>query len=210
MSINARNTGTVRELIEPGNYIARCYSMIEIGTVSEVIMGTAKMLHKVRIGWELPTEKKVFDQAKGEQPLIIDQEYTLSMNEKSNLRKMLESWRGKGFTQKEAECFDITKLLGVPCMLNIIHKASKTNAERFYDQIAGVTSVPRGMVVPDQITPMQVLSFDSFDSKVFDLLPEFIKNKITSSREYAAMKSPNTRTLADASDITEPDDDLPF
>jgi len=52
MAINATSNGSVtRELIPTGNYIARCYKMIEIGTVDEVILGEKKTLHKVRIGW---------------------------------------------------------------------------------------------------------------------------------------------------------------
>ena len=62
MAINATSNGnTQRELIPSGNYIAWCYKMIEIGTVEEVINGDKKIVHKVRIGWELPTELKVFD-----------------------------------------------------------------------------------------------------------------------------------------------------
>jgi hypothetical protein len=208
MSIIAKNSGFTRELVPAGNYIARCYKMIEIGTVSELVMGQTKTLHKVRIGWELPTETRVFDQSKGEQPLVIDQEYTLSMNEKSNLRKMLEAWRGRAFTEKEAEAFDITKLLGAPCMLNIIHKQSKTGNS--YEQIAGVTAVPKGIPVPNQINQNFVLSYDAWNQDMFDSLPEFIRIKMQSSLEYAAMKNPHARTLPDASDISEPLDDLPF
>jgi hypothetical protein len=208
MAINAKNTGGGRELVQAGNYIARCYRMIEIGTVQDTVMGETKTLHKVRIGWELPTETKVFDQSRGEQPLVIDQEYTLSMSEKANLRKMLESWRGKGFTEKEAECFDITKLLGVPCMLNIIHKTSKAGNQ--YEQIAGVTAIPRGITVPPQVNKNTVLSYDHFDEQLFNSLPDFIKQKMQGSLEYAAMKNPGHKTLADASDINEPIDDLPF
>jgi hypothetical protein len=208
MAINAKNTGSTRELIPAGNYVARCYRMIEVGTVSEVVMGDRKTLHKVRIGWELPLELRVFDQSKGEQPLVIDQEYTLSLNEKSNLRKMLESWRGKGFTEKEAECFDITKLLGVPCLLNIIHKTSKTG--NVYEQIAGVTAVPRGTQVPPQISKTFVLSYDNFDEDLFNSLPDFIKQKMQGSLEYSALKNPGVKNMPEASDITEPIDDLPF
>jgi hypothetical protein len=208
MSIIAKNSGFTRELVPAGNYIARCYKMIEIGTVSELVMGQTKTLHKVRIGWELPTETRVFDQSKGEQPLVIDQEYTLSMNEKSNLRKMLEAWRGRAFTEKEAEAFDITKLLGAPCMLNIIHKQSKTGNS--YEQIAGVTAVPKGIPVPNQINQNFVLSYDAWNQDMFDSLPEFVRIKMQSSLEYAAMKNPHARTLPDASDISEPLDDLPF
>jgi hypothetical protein len=125
MPIIATNNYVQRELIPSGNYIARCYQMLEIGTVQEIIMGQPKTLKKVRIGWELPEETRTFSQDKGEQPFVISQEFTLSMNEKSNLRKVLASWRGKDFSDKEAEAFDITKLLGVPCMLNVIHKPSK-------------------------------------------------------------------------------------
>lgn len=50
MAINATNKGVKRELIPAGNYVARCYSMIEIGTVKESFQGDEKTLHKVRIG----------------------------------------------------------------------------------------------------------------------------------------------------------------
>lgn len=208
MAINATSSGSPRELIEPGNYVARCYKMIQIGTIEENVMGKMKSLHKVRIGWELPTESKVFDQSKGEQPLVIDQEYTLSMYDKSNLRKMLESWRGKGFTEKEAESFDITKLITVPCMLNIIHKTSKSG--NTYEQIAGVTSIPRGMSCPAQINKTMILSFDNFDQAVFNSQPDFVKQKIQSSAEYAKMINPHSKTIKSADDVTEPIDDLPF
>ena len=38
MPITATNTQTQREPIPAGNYIARCYQMIEIGTVKETIL----------------------------------------------------------------------------------------------------------------------------------------------------------------------------
>ncbi len=209
MGIVAKNSGFTRDLVPAGNYIARCYKMIEVGTVAEVVMGQTKTLHKVRIGWELPTETKTFDPAKGEQPLVVDQEYTLSMSEKANLRKMLESWRGKAFTEKEAEAFDITALLGVPCMLNIIHKQNKAGTSS-YEQIAGVTAVPRGFQVPPQVNKNFVLSYDAWNQELFDNLPDFIKTKMQGSLEYAAMRNPHAKTFADASDINEPIDDLPF
>lgn len=208
MAINAKNTGSSRELVPAGNYIARCYQMIEIGTVTENVMGEMKTQHRVRIGWELPDETKVFDQKRGPQPLVIDQEYTLSMHEKANLRKMLESWRGKGFTDKEAECFDITKLLGVPCMINIIHKTSK--AGNNYEHVSGVTPVPKSMKVPPQVNKNFVLSYDNFDENLFNTLPDFIKTKMQGSSEYSAMRNPNSRSVPAAEDITEPIDDLPF
>lgn len=209
MAINATNNGGTRELIPAGNYAARCYQMLEIGTVTEFVLGKQVIAKKVRIGWELPTELKVFKEENGEQPLVISKEYTLSMNEKSNLRKDLKSWRGKDFTEDEAKCFDITKLLGAACMLNIIHKPSAKDPTKVYEQIAGITGVPKGMTVPAQINPTFVLSYDEFDMNRFNSLPDFIKTKMQSSLEYAAIANPNHKEVYH-NEYQEPVDDLPF
>jgi hypothetical protein len=209
MPINATSNGSApRELIPADNYIARCYKMIEIGTVEEVILGEKKILHKVRIGWELPTEMRVFDKEKGEQPLVIDKEYTLSMNEKANLRKDLKSWRGKDFTEDEARSFDITKLIGAPCMLNIIHKTSKKDPSKVYEEIAGITPMPKGVPCPEQINRSFVLSYDEFDVELFDMLPDFIKNKMITSVEYQAVKNPESKSFTEQ--IMDDNQEPPF
>jgi hypothetical protein len=208
MAIIAKNSGTARELIPAGTYAARCYQMIEIGTVKETILGTEKTLTKVRVGWELPTETRVFKEENGEQPFVISKEFTLSMNEKANLRKSLESWRGKGFTEDEAKGFDMTKLLGQPCMLNIIHKPSK-DGSRHYEEIAGIMPMPKGMQCPPQVNKSFVLSYDRFDLTLFESLPDFIKDKMKLSAEYVAMQSPNA-IHADKEPVSDIADDLPF
>lgn len=198
MAINATSSGnTPRELIPAGNYIARCYKMIEVGTVEEVILGEKKIMHKVRIGWELPTELRVFSEEKGEQPLVIYKEYTLSMADKANLRKDLKSWRGKDFTEEQAKSFDITVLVGVPCMINIIHKPSKKDPSRVYEEIAGITPMPKGVTCPEQVNRNFILSYDNFDEELFNMLPDFIKNKMMTSVEYQAVKNPNSKSFTE-------------
>lgn len=211
MAINATTNGnTPRELIPTGNYIARCYKMIHIGTVEEIILGEKKVLNKVRIGWELPTELRVFNEEKGEQPLVIDKEFTLSLYEKSALRGVLKSWRGKDFTEEEAKCFDITKLLGVQCMINIIHKPSKRDASKVYEEIAGITAVPKGITVPEQINSTFCLDYDNFDQAKFNSLPDFIKQKMQTSMEYSALIQPNHREFKSDNEPTKEESDLPF
>ena len=58
MAINATNDSKPRELLRHGNYVARCYQMIEIGTVEEEYMGQMKTQKKVRVGWEFPLNQK--------------------------------------------------------------------------------------------------------------------------------------------------------
>lgn len=207
MSINATNESKPREIIPAGNYVARCYSMIHIGTVEEDYMGEIKHLNKVRVTWELPLETRVFDEAKGEQPMVISKEYTLSMHEKSNLRKDLENWRGKTFTEEQAAHFDITKLLGIPCMLSIIHKTSKTS-QSTYAIISGIAAMPKGVECPLQHNETFEFNYeDKFDENVLNAMPDFIKDKIKSSAEYRKMFFPTEQEV-----VTEQpeEDDLPF
>jgi hypothetical protein len=192
--------------IEAGNYPARCYQMIHIGTIEENIQGNIKKLNKVRLTWELPTEMKEWKEGEGEKPAIISKDFTLSMNEKATLRKYLASWRGKDFTEEEAKAFDVTKLLGKACLLNVIHKPSKDGSKTFAE-IGSISPLPKGMTCADQINPTGVLSYDSFDYSLFESLPDFIKDKVKSSDEYKAMAHPNA---TQAVTTTDEDDELPF
>ena len=204
MSIVAEKNSTPRTLAPAGNHIARCYSMIHIGTVDTDYMGELKQLNKVQITWELPNELHVFKEENGEQPFVISKEYTLSMHEKANLRKDLESWRGKGFTEMEAESFDITNLLSIPCMLNVIHKTSQKGND--YATVSGITPVPKGLDCPEQINPsFEFNFFEEFGN--LEKLPEWLRDKIKKTPEYAF----TMKQQGGESDLTEKeDDDLPF
>lgn len=213
MSIPATKNGSTFEPIPAGTYAARCYSMVQIGTIEESFQGKPKKLHKVRITWELPTELKVFKEENGEQPHVISKEFTLSMNEKAILRKFLEGWRGRTFSEEECERFDITVLLGKPCMLSIIHKTSSN--KNVYAEISSISAVPKGMTVPDQINPSFEFSYDNFSEEKLLQLPEFLQNKIRSSDEYKFLQTPNETQIAasaeaDKTFLADHDDDLPF
>lgn len=204
-----------REVIPSGNYVARCYRMIHIGTNYDTMYDKNK--DEIRITWELPTETRVFDEAKGEQPMVIDGRYTLSMHEKSNLRKMLESWRGAKFTDAQAEDFDITKLIGVPCMLNVIHN---TKEERTYANIGSVSPVPKGLPVPQEYNKPVIFDFDdNFNTEFVEELPDFIKDPIKSSIEYkdrmlqlegAAHDNKMDASIANDVEEIKGNNDLPF
>jgi len=202
--ITAGSESTPREIIPAGNHVARCYSMIQIGTVVDEWMGKTKEVPKVRIGWELPMELRTFDENKGPQPMVLSREYNLYLYEKANLRKDLESWRGKAFTEEEVKAFDITKLMGVSCMVNVIHA---TKDGKTYANISGITPMPKGMNCPPQINPAFILSYDSWDVEKFNTLPDFIKAKMVTSVEYKALTKPEETHTEE--EITN-GDPLPF
>jgi len=188
MAIIAKSTGesTQRELIPAGTYVARCYSVVHLGHIVQKYMGEEKLVDLVRFTWELPTELKCFSQEKGMQPCAISKEMTFSLNEKSNLRAMLNAWRGKALTEDEAKAFDLAKLIGAPCMINLIHQPSKSNPEKVYERIAAVMPMMKGMTCPPQINPSMEFSVLEFDRDKF-ALPSFLQEMITGSKEYQAM-----------------------
>lgn len=210
MSVYASSNPTDYKPIDSGTYVARCFSMVHIGTIEQEFQGESKDVNKVRITWELPTETKVFKEGEEPKILTIGKEFTLSLHEKSNLRKFLESWRGKGFTEEEAKKFDITKLLGVPCMLSIIHKTSKQG--KLYAEISSVSTLPKSLTCPGQINPNFEFSLENFDQKKFDSLPDWLKDKIKTSKEYRELTDPAHSDVSGEETEVDPDtnEPLPF
>lgn len=208
--IAEKPTGNDFIQVEPGTYVARCYSMIEIGTVKSEYLGKEKIQKKVNITWELPTETAIFHEGKGPEPFVVSKTYTLSMFDKANLRKDLESWRGKKYEDDEAEKVDITKLLGQPCLLSVIHQAGKKDPSKNYVFISSISKLMKGQECPDQINPTRLLSYDKFNVDVFNSLSDYLKDQIRSSDEFKLMQEPNQ--LHDEHTGVENDElsDLPF
>ncbi|HBD96393.1 MAG TPA: hypothetical protein DC057_19640 [Spirochaetia bacterium] len=183
--------------------------MIELGTQEMEFKGVKKLLKKANLTWELPTEMEVFNEEKGEQPFSISNDYTLSMFEGANLRRDLEGWRGKGFSEEEATHFDITKLVGVACLLNVIHKPAKNG--KTYANIASISTLPKGIICPAQINPSRILQFEDFDYNLYKELPEFLQEKISASPEFKALMKIESETTTETI-INQVADggDLPF
>jgi len=216
MAIIAKSSGesSQRELIPAGTYLARCYSMVHLGTVKQSYLGEEKWTNLVRITWELPTELRCFNADKGEQPCVISKEVTLSMNEKSTLRALLTGWRGKAFTDDEAKEFDVTKLLGKACMISIFHQASKSNPEKSYERIASISPVMKGMECPPQVNPSFEFSVGEYNQDKFDTMPEFLKEMVRGSKEFQQLLQPKpvaqVTPVAQPVSIQDSFDELPF
>jgi hypothetical protein len=177
----AKNSSSVFEQAPTGMQQAVCVFVNDIGNQVQTFAGEERILHKVVITWEL-AEK----QTNGE-PFLVSKFYTLSLNEKSNLRKDLESWRGRSFTDEELENgFDVERLIGANCFLNI------TTNDKGRSVISAVNPLPKGI---EKIRPT-----------VLEMPPNFQK-WIESMR--AKSVTPAEHTIANS--VPPPDDaDLPF
>jgi len=211
MAIVAKETGGSNiPAIEAGTYVARCVQIVHIGTVNDEYKGKKTTPNKVRIAFELPTELHEFDESRGEEPRMLSKEYTLSLGEKSTLRKDLEAWRGKPFTADELKGFDITAVVGHPCMLTVVNGTSE-NSGNTYAKISSVGKMVKGMQCPDQVLESVLFMYDQSVDKIveaFTKLPEFVQDKIVESAEWKALKIERPKSDEDAHDGTTPKDEV--
>lgn len=98
-----------------GLHAAVCCDVVNLG----LVQGAYGAKHKVRIVWQLDA----FDDERGRR-FDVARVYTLSLHERAALRKDLESWRGKKFTELELDGFDLDKLLGVNAQVAVTRTLS--------------------------------------------------------------------------------------
>lgn len=214
MPIYATNKGRESVPAPAGTHVARCIQVIDIGSHRvDFGSGDERTMRKVRIAWELPEEKHVFDEQRGPEPFVVSKEYNLSTNEKSNLRRDLESWRGAPFTKEEAKQFDVSRLLGHPAMLTIMH-VEKKNKDGVYAKVTAVTRPPKSVVCPKQILETLEYSVDQGKDAVYEKLPEWLRKTIAECEEWVVYpaSTPNADPTPAEKDVPAPDDsqDVPF
>ena len=177
------------KLVTEGTHLARCYLMVDVGR-QETSYGDKE---KVVLGWEIP--EQLTDDGR---PLIIYSTYTNSMHEKANLRRDIESWRGKKLTEDESRAFDLRNVLGHPCQLSIVHNE---NNNRMYANVQAVIGIPKGLPVAEAINDVICFDLDAGDD--VSILPEWLQRKVSDR------KSAETAESVEAVEESF-NDDIPF
>lgn len=129
----------------------------------------------------------------------VSLEMSLSMGKKAKLRAILEAWRGKSYTDEQAQKVPLHKLVGTACLASIEHKTSASG--RTYAAIKTIAPLPKGMSAPAlpqwERPDFYASRADGYAEEVADYL-----NKIN---------PPTSSTLADMpAALAEENDDLPF
>ena len=153
--------------VSVGVHKARCVRVIDLGTQQNDYQGQISWKRQVMLIWEVPSETD----NKGE-PLTISKFYTLSLNEKANLANDLVSWRGRPFTETEKKAFDISKVAGKPCSINVILNQNGK------PKVSTVMPIGKNDEIAQQFHPNMVFSITDFQEKkmeVFNQLPEGIR-----------------------------------
>lgn len=167
--------------VEPGVYMAVCIGFIDLGEqYSEMFKSYA---NKGMYVWELPGETIEID---GEtKPRQLSKEFTISASNKSNLRKFIESWNGKSYSDDEFLEFDLFDQIGKPCQLNV-----KLNESKEYANVDNLMPIPKGFPSPQSDTPHIRWDMDAWNEEVFKELPEWIQDKIKKSSQYQKDHAP--------------------
>ena len=169
--------------VEPGVYMAVCVGVIDLGEqYSEMFKNYS---NKCMIVWELPGETSEID---GEQkPRQLSKEFTIASSNKSNLRKFIESWNGKTYSDEEFINIELFDQIGKPCQLNVV-----LNSTGEYANVDNIMPIPRGFPAPTTETPPIKWDIEAWNDEVFNTLPEWIQEKIKKSTQYQKDHAPET------------------
>lgn len=209
MAIIASDTGGGGDFspMPQGNHVAVCNMVVDLGMQATEFNGQVKNKHRVYIRWETPDETIEWEDRDGNKqsgPRVIGKTYTVSLHENASLRGDLESWRGRAFTKEELEGFDVSKLLGVPCMINVTHDARNGKT---YANVVAVTPLPKSMRESAPQTSIGLLLYDEDNPKAYDDLPEWLQKKVDEQIKPTGKTDGND---PDAWRNDDPDDDCPF
>lgn len=188
------------ELPPSGAVAARCSRILDLGSQESTYEGKRRQQRKVLLSWELAEPRT------DGTPHHISRRFGLSLHENASLRQFLVAWRGRQFTDDELKEFDLRKLAGAPCLINIVHV---DRSGKQYANIASISPLPRGMVAPELSSKPVVLDLDADDAPaVIEQLSDSLQETITGSPEWRARIS-DMRTPAPTA-LDAMDDDIPF
>lgn len=199
MAVMAKKTGGTRVNVPDGLHPAICIGVYDVGTHLSAKWGNWSK--QVLIVWELP-EQKMNDG----RPLTISRQYTCSLHAKAGLRADLEKWRNKPFSEEEVVGFDLIKLLGKSCQLQVMNK--RVDGET-YSNVAGIMMANGKKFTPTN--PLRSYSQEDNGRTIPDGTPEWIVKKIKASQEWTqAPVGHDDATDGYHTDDEAGDDGIPF
>ena len=177
---------------EAGTFPARCCALIDLGTQTATYEGETKAARKILVSFEITDSDNRRDDGS---PHIVSKRFTASLHPKAGLRKFLEAWRGRPFTAEELKAFDLKTLLGIPCLLGIVHQEK---GDRVYANLSSCMKLPKGFAAAPGAEPLVSFDLDAPDWQAFAGLSSRLQAQIAEAPEFAKANPPKTVQLAAA------------
>jgi hypothetical protein len=174
---------------DQGTYSARLVQLVDLGHQTSVWEGQEKTAHKILLTFEITDAENRRTDGTAH---TISRRYTASLHPKAGLRKLLESWRGRPFTADELKSFDLKTLLGVPCLVGIIHE---TKGDKTFANLSSIMRLPKGFAPGPDTEPLVHFDLNEPDWQVFAQLSSRLQDQIAASPEFAKLTVPTSIKL---------------
>lgn len=135
MAIMAREPESKYVPAPEGLHVATCADVVDVGVLDHGY----GLKHYVEIRWML-------EDAGEHGRYVVRRRYTNSLSEKAALRRDLEVWRGRKFTADELKGFDLERLIGAGCQVQIVHKISEKGGT--FANVTAIIPLGKGQVNP--------------------------------------------------------------
>ena len=188
-----------------GLHRAVCVDVIDLGIVKRVYNGEMSMPHMIKLVWQI--EPTMDDGSH----FIITKDYTLALSPRANLYRDLTSWRKKEFTDDELKGFDVEKIVGAPCLINVVEKRSQKTGNLYtkVDSVLPMQSGQAPLSADGKYTRVIERDRQEQDNYVSNARARYQKQFEEASQQYAPEKT-ETGGRPDTSSTNDFDDDLPF
>jgi hypothetical protein len=207
MATYASDTGGGKDFdpVPEGSHLAVCDMFVDLGIQESNYSGQVKQQHKIYLRWQIPSLRSKWekDGVEHEGPMAIGSKFTLSLHEKASLRKILQSWRGKAFTPEELKKFDVTTILGKPCLITVTHEPKDGGG--VYANVGAVAKLPNG--VPAPTLEGETLLYDADNLGTFEKLRPWLQDAIKAQK---LEESPPEQRGEQQPAYADLDDDVPF
>lgn len=199
--------------VPEGAHPAVCDMFVDLGLQETTGKFAGKVQHKIYLRWQIPSLRLSYekDGQQIEGPMTIGSKFTLSLHEKSALRKLLQQWRGRAFTPEELKKFDVTTVVGKPCMISVSH--SPREGGGVYANVDGAMKLYPG--VPEPVLEGSTIIYDQDNLDTWEQLRPWMQDIIKSAKtpqQAAKANDPEAwRETADQGrEYADLDDDIPF
>ena len=183
-------TGNLKiQRLEGDMYPARCIQVVELGTHDNTHPQAKPGSTKQELLLVFETTELMEPNDEGKQlPFVVSLRVTKSLGQRATLRKHLESWRNKSFTDDELKSFSVANILDKPCMLNI---ELVKKGDREYNNIKTINPLPKSMTMPPRVNELIDFGIHDIDQPIFQKLWPWVRTIIEGSYEAKAMALPS-------------------
>lgn len=165
-----------RILVPEGTHEGILYSVVLLGQQKQNYKDEERISDRILMTFEFPDNVHVFDEAKGEEPMVSSIELNLSTHRKS---KFTEYLRNLGI--KDPDGFNLIDLLNRKCLVTIQH--TESNGET-YANISNITDVVKTGDPAEAYNPLVFFNIYDFTLEDLEKIPDWIRKKVQGAENW--------------------------